>query len=223
MFSKELDKKLDEYHLLKHPFYKSWNEGKLTREIIKDYAEQYYQHVKAFPRYISAAHSLCEDIEKRKILLENLQDEENKDKDHPKLWRNFAAAMGSKKEDIDLVKKEKFTKELIENFFKNGRASYAEGLASLYTYERQIPEIAETKIRGLKNHYGVTSKEGLEFFEVHKKADKYHRAACEKLLDGMSKEEQIRAEKSALSTAKYLWNFLTGMAVKHNIPMQVAA
>lgn len=33
----------------------------------------------------------------------------------------------------------------------------------------------------------------------------------------------LRAEKSALSTAKYLWNFLTGMAVKHNIPMQVAA
>ena len=75
----------------------------------------------------------------------------------------------------------------------------------------------------MKNHYGVTSKEGLEFFEVHEKADIYHRAACEKLLDDLSKEEQIKAEKSALSTAKYLWNFLTGMAVKHNIPMQVAA
>ena len=78
MFSKELNKKLDRYHLLTHPFYKVfWNEGKLTREIIKDYAEQYYQHVKAFPRYISATHSICDDIEKRKILLENLQDEEN--------------------------------------------------------------------------------------------------------------------------------------------------
>ena len=61
MFSKELGQKLDQYHLLKHPFYQIyWNEGKLTREIIKDYAEQYYQHVKAFPRYISATHSaLC--------------------------------------------------------------------------------------------------------------------------------------------------------------------
>ena len=59
MFSKKLNQKLDQYHLLNHPFYKSWNEGKLTREIIKDYAEQYYQHVKAFPRYISATHSLC--------------------------------------------------------------------------------------------------------------------------------------------------------------------
>ena len=223
MFSKELNKKLDKYHLLNHPFYKSWNDGKLTREIIQDYAEQYYQHVKAFPRYISATHSICEDINKRKILLENLQDEENRDQDHPKLWRDFAVAIGSVGEKIESVKKEKFTTELIENFFKNGRASYAEGLASLYTYERQIPEIAETKIRGLKNHYGVTSEKGLKFFEVHKAADVYHREACEKLLDGLSKEEQEKAEKSALSTAKYLWNFLTGMSVKHNIPMQTAA
>ena len=94
MFSKELNKKLDKYHLLNHPFYKSWNDGKLTREIIKDYAEQYYQHVKAFPRYISATHSLCEDIEKRKILLENLQDEENRDGDHPK-HEDFTFASGA--------------------------------------------------------------------------------------------------------------------------------
>ena len=223
MFSKELNKKLDQYHLLNHPFYKSWNDGKLTREIIKDYAEQYYEHVKAFPSYISATHYLCEDLDKRKILLENLQDEEKDGADHPKLWKNFAVAMGSDSKEIENVKKENFTEELIDNFFKHGRSSYEEGLASLYTYERQIPEIAETKIRGLKNHYGVTSKKGLEFFEVHKAADVYHREACEKLLDQMSKEEQKKAERSALSTAKFLWNFLTGMAVKHNIPMQAAA
>jgi pyrroloquinoline-quinone synthase len=217
MFSKELNQKLDQYHLLNHPFYKSWNEGKLTREIIKDYAEQYYQHVKAFPRYISATHSLCEDIEKRKILLENLNDEENRDADHPKLWKNFAIAMGADSEKIEKVKAEQFTKDLIDNFFKNGRSTYAEGLASLYTYERQIPEIADTKIKGLKKFYGVNSKEGLEFFETHKKADVYHRVECEKLLDSLSKEEQSAAEKAALSTAKYLWNFLSGIAAKHNL------
>jgi len=221
MFSNKLNKKLDQYHLLNHPFYKSWNEGKLTREIIKDYAEQYYQHVKAFPRYISATHSLCEDIEKRKILLENLNDEENKDGDHPKLWKNFALAMGADAKKIEEVKADQFTKNMIDNFFKNGRSTYAEGLASLYTYERQIPEIAETKIQGLKKYYGVSSKEGLEFFEVHKKADVHHRVECEKLLDALSEEEQSKAEKAALSTAKYLWNFLSGIAVKHSL--QVAA
>ncbi len=217
MFSQELNKKLDQYHLLNHPFYKSWNEGKLTREIIKDYAEQYYQHVKAFPRYISATHSICEDIEKRKILLENLQDEENPNADHPKLWKNFALAMGADKDKIEYVKREWFTNDMIENFFHQARKSYAEGLASLYTYERQIPEIAETKIRGLKNFYGVTSKEGLEFFEAHKAADVIHRKECEKLLDALTEEEKIKAEKASMLTARYLWNFLSGMSTKHKI------
>ena len=219
MFSQELNKKLDQYHLLNHPFYKSWNEGKLTREIIKDYAEQYYQHVKAFPRYISATHSICEDIEKRKILLENLQDEENPNGDHPKLWKNFAISVGANKNKIEKAKQESFTKRMIDNFFKQGRKSYAEGLASLYTYERQIPEIADTKIRGLKKYYGVSSKKGLEFFEAHKAADVLHRKACEKLLDGLSKKEQKKAEKAALSTAKYLWNFLSGMVDKHSLKL----
>jgi pyrroloquinoline-quinone synthase len=217
MFSKKLNNKLDQYHLLNHPFYKSWNEGKLTREIIKDYAEQYYQHVKAFPRYISATHSICEDIEKRKILLENLQDEENPNADHPKLWKNFALAMGADPDKIENVKREWFTNDMIENFFYQARKSYAEGLASLYTYERQIPEIAETKIRGLKKFYGVTSKEGLEFFEAHKAADVIHRKECEKLLDALTEEEKDKAEKASVLTARYLWNFLSGMSTKHKI------
>ena len=217
MFSKELNKKLDQYHLLNHPFYKSWNEGKLTREIIKDYAEQYYQHVKAFPRYISATHSICEDIEKRKILLENLQDEENPNADHPKLWKNFALAMGADSKKIEDVKREWFTEDMIENFFHQARKSYAEGLASLYTYERQIPEIAETKIRGLKKFYGVTSKKGLEFFEAHKAADVIHRKECEKLLDALSEKEKEKAERASMLTARYLWNFLSGMSSKHKI------
>ena len=123
---------------------------------------------------------------------------------------------------IEEVKPDTFTKEMIANFFTQARSSYAEGLASLYTYERQIPEIAETKIQGLKKFYGVNSKEGLEFFEAHKSADVVHRAECEKLLDGLSKEEQEKAEKASLLTAKFLWNFLSGMTAKHKLE-QVAA
>ena len=65
--------------------------------------------------------------------------------------------MGSDVKKIDAAKPDSFTKEMIDNFFAQARSSYAEGLASLYTYERQIPEIAETKIQGLKKFYGVNS------------------------------------------------------------------
>jgi len=223
MFSKKLNGKLDDFHLLKHPFYQAWNEGKLNREIIKDYAEQYYHHVKAFPRYISATHSICEDISDRKILLENLNDEENSKNDHPKLWKQFALALGADKDNIEKVKIEVFTSQMIENFFKQARSSYAEGLASLYTYERQIPEIADVKIKGLKDHYGVTSDDGLAFFQVHKEADVYHRKECENLLDGLSVQDQEKAEKAALKTAKFLWNFLSGISKKYKLGLPVAA
>ena len=85
MFSKQLNEKLDKYHLLKHPFYKAWNEGKLNREIIKDYAEQYYQHVKGSQDTLALHIRYARIFKKRKILLENLQDEENQNADHPKL------------------------------------------------------------------------------------------------------------------------------------------
>ena len=119
------------------------------------------------------------------------------------------------------MKRDWFTQDMIENFFSQARKSYAEGLASLYTYERQIPEIAETKIRGLKKFYGVNSKEGLEFFEAHKAADVIHRKECEKLLDGLTNKEKDKAEQASLLTARYLWNFLSGMSTKHKI--EVAA
>lgn len=42
--------------------------------------------------------------------------------------------------------------------------SYAKGLGALYAYESQVPEVAEVKIDGLVNHYGVRDENGLSFF-----------------------------------------------------------
>lgn len=212
-----LNNRLDKLHLLNHPFYVAWEQGELTQEILQDYAEQYYQHIKAFPRYISATHSMCEDIEKRKILLDNLSDEEDLNKDHPMLWKQFALAAGADESSLDLVKQEYFTSDLIENFFRLSRSSYAEGLGALYAYERQVPEIAETKIKGLINHYNISTDQGLEYFVVHKDADVLHREQSEKLMLQLNKEEQVLAEEAALSTGHMLWSFLSGLCDKHDI------
>ena len=213
----ELNNNLVRFHLLNHPFYVAWEKGELTQEILQDYAEQYYQHIKAFPRYISATHSMCEDIEKRKILLDNLSDEEDLHKDHPMLWKQFALAAGADENSLDSVKQEYFTSDLIENFFRLSRSSYAEGLGALYAYERQVPEIAETKIKGLIDHYNISTNQGLEYFVVHKDADVLHREQSEQLMLQLNEEEQILANEAALSTVHMLWSFLSGRCDKHNI------
>ena len=216
-YLKILNEKLDKFHLLDHPFYVAWNKGELNQTILRDYAEQYYQHIKAFPRYISATHSICEDIDNRKILLDNLSDEEDFDKDHPMLWKQFALAVGADENTVETVNQESFTKDMIDNFFKLARSSYAEGLGSLYAYERQVPEIADTKIRGLIDHYNVSSDEGLEYFVVHKDADVEHREQSAELMNKLSPEERKLAEEAGLSTVKMLWGFLSGLCEKHNI------
>lgn len=47
---------IGEKHLLKHPFYVAWTEGKLTQEQLRHYAEQYFYNVLAEPTYLSAVH-----------------------------------------------------------------------------------------------------------------------------------------------------------------------
>ena len=51
----------------------------------------------------------------------------------------------------------------------------AEGLAALYAYESQIPEIAKTKREGLAAFYGISDAAATEFFTVHEEADVWHR------------------------------------------------
>ncbi len=211
-FVENLKKELLPYHLLKHPFYQMWMEGTLPEKCLQNYATQYYHHVSAFPRYISALHSLCESQEDRKVLLENLNEEEgSRGNSHPDLWMYFAEGLGLDQKEVKNSAPCKSIQELINTFFSHCRHSYSKGLSALYSYEYQVPEVAETKIQGLKEHYNVTDKKTLLFFLVHKDADIEHREAIEKLLEKLPESQQREAIDSAVSIAKNLWNFLTEM------------
>src|SRR5262249_56503239 len=94
-FLTALDAIIGERHLLKHPFYQLWSQGKLTLENLREYAISYYPHVAAFPTYVSGVHSGCEDAALRQELLENLIEEDRGPQNHPALWRKFAAALGA--------------------------------------------------------------------------------------------------------------------------------
>ena len=211
-FVKTLKSTLAPYHLLKHPFYREWVKGSLPKECIKNYARQYYSHVSAFPRYISALHSICEDPKQRPVLLENLNDEEGaRGEPHPKLWADFALGLGLSQEQLNNTTPCNSIQELIKAFFSYCRSSYPKGLSALYSYEYQVPEVAETKIQGLKAHYGIKDKKSLLFFHVHKTADIEHRQAIEALLEKQPSTSKQESLDSALDIAKKLWAFLTEM------------
>ncbi len=210
-FTETLVMKLSDKHLLKHEFYQAWSAGTISLETLRLYAQQYYQHVKAFPRYISATHSNCDDIRARQVLLENLNEEEGGSNHHPELWMRFAEGLGAPRATLTHPELLPETCELVNTFLTSSRRSYAEGLGVLFAYEHQIPEIATFKIDALKKHYCIEDPSTLEFFEVHRQADVYHTQALSNLLEELSTTEKLQTEKAAQIAANQLWRFLDGI------------
>jgi pyrroloquinoline-quinone synthase len=215
----KIDNDIAEKHLLEHPFYLAWVRGELSKEALMDYAKQYYHHVAAFPTYLSAAHAKCDDQPTRKQILSNLVDEEAGSPNHPELWKQFANALGVNDVDLERAEKQPETKNLI-NTFRSVCAdnSIAESLAALYAYESQIPSICESKIDGLKKHYGFTDPKGYEYFSVHIEADKEHSAAEREMLSASIDNRNVdNVRASANRVLDALWEMLSGVCRRHAI------
>ncbi len=210
----QLDAIVAQKHLLTHPFYVAWTEGKLTRDHLKQYAKQYFHHVLAFPTYISAVHYNTPHLSVRQELLENLVGEEQGEKNHPALWRNFAVALGADAEELETAEKLATTTNLIDTFRRLCLHSpFYAGLAALHVYESQIPEVASVKIDGLKQFYGMDNPADYEFFSVHQVADIYHAESTAKLIEAyaVTPEQQAEVKQVAETAATALWQFLDGV------------
>ena len=208
-----LDSAIAEKSMLRHPFYLAWNEGKLTREMLKDYACQYYHLEKEFPRMVSAVHTNAPDLEVRQHLLENLVDEEQGEENHPELWLRFAEALGASRQEVEQAELLPPTRAAVETMMAVCRdGSYQEGMASLYAYESQIPEIARLKIDGLQRFYGMNEPADYKFFSVHQEADEWHSQVERDLLAAHTTSGQSDdVQSAARSTAAVLWGFLDGV------------
>ena len=202
----KIDAAIAEKSLLKHPFYQDWQAGKLSRESLQLYAAQYYRHVEAFPKHLRVLAARTEGS-LRAIIQENLAEEENPAATHPKLWRDFAAAVGVNEDDIAYCPSLPGTQAVVQTFREIcGDRPVAEAVAALYAYESQVPEIATTKMDGLRKFYGVESAEGLAYFTVHEEADKAHRAAWRAWLE----EHATGNDEEILATTNEALNALWG-------------
>jgi pyrroloquinoline-quinone synthase len=209
-----IDLKVAEKAMLKHPFYQAWTEGRLPIETLRDYARQYFHHVEAFPRAVSAVHSACPDRDGRRMLAENLAEEEGIEagkQDHASLWLMFACGLGESSDAVRAQALNPETQALIDTFRRLSRQSYPAGLGALYAYESQFPSVASAKIEGLIDRYGITDEETLRFFRVHESADVEHSAVCRSLLDGLPEEQRAEAVAAGEELAAALWSFLSGV------------
>lgn len=218
-----IEKAIAAKHLLTHPFYQAWTRGELTKEALQDYAQQYYQHVAAFPTYLSAVHAKTEDQQVRKHLLQNLMDEEAGTPNHPELWLQFTDALGLDRQEVQSAERWSETDGVINTFRSICNSEIpAEGIAALYAYESQIPAVSTSKIDGLKKFYGFNEQRDFEYFSVHIEADKEHarveRELLAQLFGGLALSSELnRIQASVEKVLDALWELLSGVCRRHNI------
>jgi len=208
-----IDAIIAEKSILKHPFYQRWQAGDLTLDELKGYACQYYHHVLAFPRYVSGTHANCDDLADRQEILENLREEEEGPNNHPELWLQFGEALGLNRSDMTDAAPLPETTALDTTFRRITKDSpFMAGIAALYAYESQVPEVAGTKLDGLKRYYGVNSPEGLRFFVVHHSLDVEHSKVTRNMVTryAQTAEDEMVATRAVEEACDALWGFLDG-------------
>jgi pyrroloquinoline-quinone synthase len=200
-----LDGKIEQFHLLKHPFYQAWTAGTLSRKALALYAAQYYQQVQAFPRYLQTLSERA-DGPLRTIVDENLREELQPSAPHPLLWRNFAAALNVDEVALESAQPLPGIAALVETYEDlSAHASTTEAVAALYAYESQVPEIATQKRAGLTRFYGIFEPRDVAYFTVHEEADVRHRAAWRAWLAAQPDVDSEKVLTAAERGLRALW------------------
>jgi pyrroloquinoline-quinone synthase len=183
-----IDRIIEDRHLLRHPFYERWQKGKVSLDVLREYAKQYYAYESKLPAFLGAALRHLEDGPAKEAVAANLADESGMPEPHPELWLRFTDALGLSRDDVTSADLTPRTINLVETYASLCERGADEALSALYAYEAQFSAIARSKGEGLRQHYDVDA-EALRFFDIHAELDDEHAAA---LRSGMVDSEISR-------------------------------
>ena len=196
----KIDRMIEERSLLNHPFYQTWSDGKLTPEALAGYSKEYYQLVKAVPKFMKPLIKETPEMMKGEIY-SNQQEETS----HIELWERFASVMGISHDELINYEGLKKTNQAISDLFST-ITSFESGSAAMYAFEKEIPKISQIKLDGLAEFYGLTSENATEYFKQHTEADIRHAALWRKSIEQSSGYDNsvIYASKKSISSQNLL-------------------
>jgi pyrroloquinoline-quinone synthase len=188
-----IDSEIERHSLLKHSFYKMWSEGKLTIDHLQGYSLEYFQLVKAIPKFV-------ESIASKRIENKDIASSAKEEAEHVEPWAGFASALGVSMSDLVAYAGAAKTNAAVAKMAELANASFEEAVAAMYAYEMELPKISKNKIDGLKKFYGMTSKDATRYFEIHEEADIRHAEIWRQILDEIPDEKQEAAFAAAIES-----------------------
>ena len=192
---KRIDQIIEDKSLLKHQFYEMWSDGKLELDSLKGYSKEYYQLVKQVPQFMEPMVNDAT-LEMKDELIQNM----NEESEHIPLWAKFAGSMGISKSELQGYEGLEKTKRAVSNL-GSLMDSFDNGACAMYAFEKEIPKVSKTKLEGLKEFYGIDTKDATKYFEEHLTADIKHAASWQKIIDNTSVDDSVMLSTTKKSVA----------------------
>ena len=173
-FWSRLEDVRNRWNVLEHPFYTRWSAGELTREELATYAGEYRHAVLALAEAAAGAAAQA-----GPELAPGLRAHAAEEASHVPMWDDFARAFGGELDRAPAAE----TADCARAWAGDGERDLLTSLVALYAIESGQPAISQTKLDGLRAHYGVEEGPATAYFTLHAELDKEHAAAERKLIE----------------------------------------
>ena len=181
-----LDALCDRWNVLRHPFYRAWEAGELTRSDLAYYAGEYRHAVCALADLATSDSTPEHGAEER---------------DHVALWDDFTDAL-----DADRARVPRCETAECATAWREG------GVGALYTIESTHPANARTKLVGLLEWYGFERDDAAtEYFALHAERDVEHAAQTRERLETTPRDEHEPILRAAERALRGNWTLLDGV------------
>ena len=129
------------------------------------------------------------------------------------MWLDFCAGLGLERDRVDGGDIQPKTQAWLDTYSSTcAQESFQEGLAAIYAYEKQVPQVALEKMRGLKAFHGVTDEPSLRFFETQVVQDQVHsQRVAEGIYQHTRPEDEPAVEAAVQLALDAWWGFLDGV------------
>ena len=181
--------------LLLHPFYLAWSDGTLPISALKDYARDYG----AFIGTISEGWAAVGEAHIAGV-----------EEGHADVWAHtFAAGLETQVDTAQVAKV-----AALVNIARDLFADRTTALGALYAFESQQPFTAQSKLRGLREHYQTLPECCGEYFRLH--TDDFDEPALlAKHMNALSAAQADRAVAACEGLSVALHDALTGLHALH--------
>ena len=192
----------ERWNVLRHPFYRRWSDGELTRDELAFYAGEYRHAVQALASCLRGAAEAAEGASR-----EQLAGHASEEAAHVDLWDEFSGALGAETGRPPRPE----TARCVDTW--TGGEDLLERLGIAYAVESGQPAVAETKLAGLLERYGFEEGPATAYFSVHSELDHEHAAGSRALIEeaGVSAEEADRMAGAAEAALRGNWELLDGV------------